>query len=240
MTIKKESLNEVEQKLLDYLETHDVNYLSEDAVFKNLNSGEVHRGRAEVGGMLHYMYHIAFEAKAIVTNIVVAGNKAVAEAFFSGRHIGELMGVAATNREVHVPLCLTYVLKDGLIIEGHIYMATDVLRQQLGVQTSGQKPKVTYLVRDIFQLKFGHFKDAKQLLQEASDKNMLPEAQQNRVFSDFTGDAYRLIFEEGYDSLTDYEISLNSSMKTDEWQEWYQRFKPHIERSHREILKQVM
>jgi len=60
------------------------------------------------------------------------------------------------------------------------------------------------------------------------------------VLTDFTGDAYRLIFEEGFDNLADYEISLSSSMKTEEWQKWYERFKPNVERSHREILKQVL
>ena len=78
------------------------------------------------------------------------------------------------------------------------------------------------------------------LLDEAMEKDMLPEAQQARVLTDFTGDAYRLVFEEGFNSLTDYEISLTSSMRTAEWQEWYERFKPLVERSHREILKQVM
>ena len=81
---------------------------------------------------------------------------------------------------------------------------------------------------------------SKKLLEEATQKNMLPEAQQARVLTDFTGDAYRLIFEEGFENLADYEISLTSSMKTPEWQEWYERFKPHVERSHREILKQVV
>ena len=97
-----------------------------------------------------------------------------------------------------------------------------------------------YIVRDIFQLKFGHFKNAKSLLDEAKGKNMLPDAQNMRILSDFTGDAYRLIMEEGYDSLADYEKSLGGSMNEKEWQEWYERFKPHVESSHREILKVIM
>ena len=84
------------------------------------------------------------------------------------------------------------------------------------------------------------FATAKKLLEEAFEKNMLPDAQQARVLTDFTGDAYRLVFEEGFDSLSDYETSLSGSMKTDEWQSWYERFKPLVERSHREILKQVL
>ncbi len=97
-----------------------------------------------------------------------------------------------------------------------------------------------YIVRDIFHLKFGHFKDAKSLLDEAKSKNMLPDAQNMRILSDFTGDAYRLIMEESYDSLAEYEKSLGSSMNEKEWQQWYERFKPHVESSHREMLKLIM
>lgn len=96
-----------------------------------------------------------------------------------------------------------------------------------------------YIVRDIFYLKFGHFRDAKSLLDQANQKGMLPEAQAVRVLSDFTGDSYRLIFEESHKHLADYEQSLTKSMGGQEWKDWYEQFKPHVERSHREILKQI-
>lgn len=96
-----------------------------------------------------------------------------------------------------------------------------------------------FIIRDIFQLKFGHYKEAKALLDEAEKKDMLPQQSGNRILSDFTGDSYRLIFEQGFESLTDYEKSLGGSMGREEWQSWYEKFKPHVERSHREILKQV-
>jgi thioesterase domain-containing protein len=97
-----------------------------------------------------------------------------------------------------------------------------------------------YIVRDIFQLKFGHYKDAKALLDEARQKNLMPHAQSMRVLTDFTGDAYRLIIEESYNSLSDFEQSLNSSMNQDEWQQWYNQFKQQVDCSHREILKQIL
>ena len=97
-----------------------------------------------------------------------------------------------------------------------------------------------YIIRDIFRLKFGHYKDAKALLDEVKNRKMMPEGQSQRVLTDFTGDSYRLIMEEGFDSLADYEKSMGSDMNKMDWQEWYSRFKPHVESSHREILKQVM
>ena len=99
---------------------------------------------------------------------------------------------------------------------------------------------VMYVVRDIFHLKFGHYKDAQALLNDANEKNLLPEAKGTRVLTDFTGDSYRLIIEETFKSLADYEESLNSSMRTDDWKDWYNKFKDHVHRSHREILNQIM
>jgi predicted ester cyclase len=235
-TIQKEALATAQKNMLAYFDTLDVKFVAEDAVYKNLSTGQVHKGRAEIGALLHYMYHVAFDARIDRTSSVVTEDRAMVEGFFKGRHIGEFAGIQATNREVNVPLCVSYNLKNGLIQEARIYMSSDVMREQLGVPVA---KKTGFLVRDIFQLKFGHFKDAKKLLEEAAQNNMLPEASQTRVLTDFTGDAYRLIFEEGFDHLADYEISLSSSMKTDEWQQWYERFKPHVESSHREILKQI-
>lgn len=97
-----------------------------------------------------------------------------------------------------------------------------------------------YIVRDIFQLRFGEFKNAKALLDEAYSHGLLPDAKSSRILSDFTGDSYRLIFEEGYDNLADYEKALADSMNKGEWKKWYDRFKTHVQSSHREILKQIM
>ena len=97
-----------------------------------------------------------------------------------------------------------------------------------------------FIVRDIFHLKFGHYKDVKALLDEAKSKNMLPDAQSLRALSDFTGDAYRLIMESGFNTLADFEKSLSASMNQEEWKKWYEEFKTHVNYSHREILKQVM
>lgn len=239
MTLQKDALATAQKNMLSYFDTHDVKYVAEDAVFKNMNTGETHKGRTEIGALLHYLYHVAFDAKAEIKNKIITEDKAILEALLNGKHIGEIAGIKATNKQVSIPFVVSYDLKNGLIKEARIYMNSDVLMQQLGVTTASSKIKTSFLVRDIFQLKFGHFRDAKKLLEEAAQKQMLPEAQQMRVLTDFTGDAYRLIFEEGFDNLSDYELSLSSSMKSDEWQQWYEKFKPHVEKSYREILRQI-
>ncbi len=96
-----------------------------------------------------------------------------------------------------------------------------------------------YIIRDIFHLKFGHYRDVKPLFDEVKSKGLL-DLPGMRLLSDFTGNSYRLIMEASFESLAEYEKSLGDTMGQDEWRKWYEGFKPHVERSHREILKVVM
>ena len=96
-----------------------------------------------------------------------------------------------------------------------------------------------FIIHDIFRLHYGHYREAKALLDEAHKSGLLPEAKSTRIMTDFTGDAYRLIFEEGHESLADYEKNLLDSMQKEEWKRWYEKFKPHVASGHREILKQI-
>ncbi len=69
-----------------------------------------------------------------------------------------------------------------------------------------------HIVREIFSLHFGQYKEAKKLLDEAYSKGLLPEAKSSRTLIDLTGDSYRLIPEEGYDTISEYEHSRTASM----------------------------
>lgn len=231
-------LTRTQENMLDYFATHDVKYVADDAVYRNLSTGETYRGKAEVAAMLHFTYHVAFDARIETTNYVITEDKAVVEGFFKGKHIGEIAGIKPTQKEVNVPISVSYDLKNGLIQQARIYMLTDILRQQVGAAEA--PPKVAYVTRDIFHLKFGHYRDVKELLDEGRKAGLLPEGKAQRVLTDFTGDAYRLILEEGFDSLAEYERDLSSELMQDEWKQWYKRFKEHVESGHREILKQIM
>ena len=127
--------NETTSKTLanmeSYIKTHDVQFVAQDAVFINMSTGEQTKGREAIGNMLHYIYHVAFDAKAEIKSQSITETKAVVEASFKGKHIGEFAGQQPTNKEVDVPLCITYDLKDGLITEARIYMLTDVMMHQL-------------------------------------------------------------------------------------------------------------
>lgn len=122
----------ITEKIEQYFKTHDTIYVDENAVFKNLNTGQETRGREAIKQMLHHIYHVAFDARAIINNTIVTDNKAVLEATFTGKHIGEFANIPPTNKAVSVPLCVTYDLNnDGMIQEARIYMLLDVMIQQL-------------------------------------------------------------------------------------------------------------
>jgi len=114
-----------------YFNSHDVQYVAEDAVFTHMSSGDRYEGREAIAGMLHFIYHVAFDARAENKNTVVTDDHALLEANFIGRHTGEFAGLPPTNKEVNVPFCVSYDLEDGLIKKARIYMLTDVMMAQL-------------------------------------------------------------------------------------------------------------
>ncbi|TDD97782.1 hypothetical protein [Flavobacterium cellulosilyticum] len=96
-----------------------------------------------------------------------------------------------------------------------------------------------YIVREIFYLQFGRYKQAKVLLDEASKGGLMPQTSGNRFLTDFTGKSYRLIFESSYASLAEFEKGLEKEMGTTDWKQWYEKFKACVSHSEREILKQI-
>ncbi|MFN2440952.1 MAG: ester cyclase [Chitinophagaceae bacterium] len=127
----QEITSQTQANMEAYIKSHDVQYIAEDGVFINMATGEETRGREAIRNMLHYIYHVAFDAKAEIINYVITENKAMVEAKFQGRHIGEFAGMQPTNKDVDVPLCVTYELKNGFIEKARIYMLINVMMQQL-------------------------------------------------------------------------------------------------------------
>ncbi|MEP6616563.1 MAG: ester cyclase [Ginsengibacter sp.] len=121
------------QSLIDdyFASGHDAKYLAEDAIFTDMSNGNETNGREGVKQMLEYMYHVAFDAKAEVTNQVIAANKAAVEFKFRGKQIGEFAGLPPTNKEVNVPVCVVYDIENGLIQKARIYLLTDTMMKQL-------------------------------------------------------------------------------------------------------------
>lgn len=97
-----------------------------------------------------------------------------------------------------------------------------------------------YIIREIFHLQFGRYREAKALLDEGMQKHLLLQPSGSRVLTDFTGEGYRLIIELPYPTLAAYELDLQKELGGTGWKEWYEKFKALVRFSEREILKQVM
>ncbi|ESU25262.1 hypothetical protein FEDK69T_00270 [Flavobacterium enshiense DK69] len=96
-----------------------------------------------------------------------------------------------------------------------------------------------YVVREIFYLQFGRFKEAKAMFEQANSLGLMKMPEGGRILTDFTGESYRFIFESPYKTLADFEADLNREMSAEAWKEWYEKFKPLVRHSEREILKQI-
>lgn len=96
-----------------------------------------------------------------------------------------------------------------------------------------------YVVREIFYLQFGRYKEAKALIDEAEKNGLMPQSTGNRILTDFTGTGYRLILESIHASLSDFEKELAKEMGTSDWKQWYEKFKETVNHSEREILKLI-
>jgi steroid delta-isomerase-like uncharacterized protein len=115
-----------------YWDDDDLSVVAEDAVYTLTHSGREIRGREEVKRFLEDFYTRAFEAKFKVANRIIDDGRAVLEGRFIGRQIGEFEGIAATNREIDVPICVVYELEDDQIKRVRVFLQAIVLRKQLG------------------------------------------------------------------------------------------------------------
>lgn len=124
------SIRETREVVERYLNGHDASKLADDAVFVVMATGQESKGREAIGQLLDYFYNKAFSATFEQKDLVVGEDgKAVLEADFIGMQNLEFAGVRpVSGKEVHVPLCVKYNVKDGKIVRANIYFETDALR----------------------------------------------------------------------------------------------------------------
>ncbi len=95
------------------------------------------------------------------------------------------------------------------------------------------------IVRNTFQLKFGHAKEVKALIAEG--KEMMKQHGQSdpRYLLDVTGKFYTLEMEMKFENLAAFEKNSTETMSSKEFGAWYGKFMAHIESGHREIFSIV-
>lgn len=126
--------SDLRQRLAGYWSGRAQDIVAEEAVFHDLASGRDFRGRREIGEMLHWFYNIAFDAQAVPKKVILdeAESAAAVAGRVVGRHVGEFAGVAPTNREISVQLCVTYALEGGQIREAWVYFNMPEFMRQVG------------------------------------------------------------------------------------------------------------
>jgi hypothetical protein len=96
------------------------------------------------------------------------------------------------------------------------------------------------VVRNVFRLKFGQAKPALEAWKEgAAVMKKLGFSSQNRMLTDLVGPSYTLVFENTFQSLTDFEAESKKIMGKPEWRAWYDKFIPHCEQGYREIFNVI-
>ena len=98
-----------------------------------------------------------------------------------------------------------------------------------------------FLVRDVFQLKFGKAREAMAILKEGLDVSRRVGFRDvpMRLLADVVGSYYTIVLESTFETLAEYERLGQESTAKDEWKTWYQKFVPLVESGHRKIIRIV-
>jgi len=95
--------------------------------------GQTQKGQ-DVGLAVGQMFATAFpDGRIDLKSVHTAGDVAIVEFIGRGTHTGDLMGIAPTGRQITIPVCEIYDLRDGKIYAERQYMDMMHLMQQLGV-----------------------------------------------------------------------------------------------------------
>jgi steroid delta-isomerase-like uncharacterized protein len=115
-----------------YSRAHDPRHIAADAVYTDMSTGREFRGHQAIAEMLHWFYHVAFDAQSETVNTIVEGDRSATEALVVGRHIGEFAGVPATGRDIRVPIAVFHEFQDGQIVTGRFYFSVPAFLEQVG------------------------------------------------------------------------------------------------------------
>ena len=97
------------------------------------------------------------------------------------------------------------------------------------------------VVRNVFQVKFGRAKEAVEIWKEgmALARRIGFPSKSNRLLTDLVGQFYTIVFENTFESLSDFERLGKTVMSNPEWQTWYAKATALTESGYREIFNIV-
>ena len=106
-----------------------------DCVFRDMATGQVFPGRA--GAERHYRqwwdaFGYVVERSPIGSAQWIDDETYVAEPQYTGRHVGDFLGLAPTGRGFTLPFVVFVKFRDGLFVEERFYYDLATLMRQLG------------------------------------------------------------------------------------------------------------
>ena len=107
-------------------------FLDDDIEFALMGTDQQTQVAQAAEQTIRFLHEAAFDAAPELTNLVVDGHGAAAEAGFVGTHIGDFFGVSATGNRVRVPYSVFYDVEADKIKALRIYMPMDHLLTQIG------------------------------------------------------------------------------------------------------------
>lgn len=119
-------MSKIKQFIKDYFEAIDGKPKTEEVLDKYISDQDLKE-------------HIRFfecafpEYDLILDDIIHENNKVAVRATFRGIHVGELMGISATGKEVSISVMIFYVIENNKICNHWMVADQFALMQQLGV-----------------------------------------------------------------------------------------------------------
>lgn len=106
--------------------------LADDVVYTIMATGDEARTPEGIQQLLNFFYQVAFDATTEDEQTLIGDGKAMFEGYVVGKHTGEFAGIRASGKQIRVPICVVYDLKDDKIHRARIYFEVPVLMQQVG------------------------------------------------------------------------------------------------------------
>lgn len=109
--------------------------LTEDCVFEDVATGELHRGHAAVRAYYHEWWTVFGIIPRDIRSYIVSEDLLIVETRFVGKHANAYRGLPPTGNPVDLPVAIFITLRDGLMSGERFYYDRVTLLAQIGAAT---------------------------------------------------------------------------------------------------------
>jgi steroid delta-isomerase-like uncharacterized protein len=107
--------------------------LTEDCLFEDVATGEVHRGREGVRAYYSEWWTAFGIVPEDIRSYIVSEDFLIVETRFVGIHRGSYRGAGATGKPLNLPVAILISLRDGLMSGERFYYDRATLLSQIGI-----------------------------------------------------------------------------------------------------------